>query len=263
MQNFPVLTFRDPAISGKSNFKEIKPYKNRDGVVSPGQVAAFNTALCKNPPYNKDLIFMTGPAGSRKTFSCIAPALYQVLDRSPDNPYKRLILARPKVAAGEDPGTFPGGPDEKIAPYLSPLIEAVDKCIGPRNRKHMQESGQLQIMTLELLRGVNIEDAIVVLDEAQNTTEPQIWMFISRLCEAGRMYINGDFLQVDLKPGVRSGLKWFLKEIVPYDAQNGAEIAKDMLHIELQAADIARHRVVYSISKAIDGYKHAYKHVQP
>lgn len=189
-----------------------------------------------------DMIFATGPAGSGKTYMSIALAVRSLKNKE----IRKIILSRPAVEAGEKLGFLPGDMKDKIDPYLQPLYDALEDMIPPQKLREMMEQNIIQIAPLAFMRGRTLNDAVVILDEAQNTTTAQIKMFLTRMGINTKMIVTGDGSQVDLPRGVRSGL---------VEAQ---EILKDVPGIgfvRMDRKDIVRHRLVSRIVEAYDKHK--------
>lgn len=188
---------------------------------------------------DNDMLFAVGPAGSGKTYLAIALAVRALKSRQ----VKRIILSRPAVEAGEKLGFLPGDMKEKIDPYLQPLYDALQDMIPPLKLKEFLETGVIQIAPLAFMRGRTLGNAFVILDEAQNTTVPQIKMFLTRMGTNAKFIITGDYTQIDLPASVQSGLTYCLKIL---DGVEGIAIT----HFEKQ--DIVRHRLVQRIVEAFD-----------
>ena len=184
-----------------------------------------------------DLLFAIGPAGSGKTYTAIALAVRALKNRE----VKRIILSRPAVEAGEKLGFLPGDMKEKIDPYLQPLYDALQDMIPGAKLNEYMEKGTIQIAPLAFMRGRTLSDAIVILDEAQNTTVPQLKMFLTRLGIGGKMIVTGDLTQVDLPVSQRSGLR---------DAMERFRGIKGIKIIEFNEKDIVRHPLVKHIVAA-------------
>lgn len=187
---------------------------------------------------HSDLLLAVGPAGSGKTYTAIALAVRALKNKE----VRRLILSRPAVEAGEKLGFLPGDMREKIDPYLQPLYDALQDMIPPQKLAEYMERGVIQIAPLAFMRGRTLSDAVVVLDEAQNTTIPQIKMFLTRLGFNSKMIVTGDLTQVDLPPSQRSGLRDAMERLRGID---GISI------IEFCQRDIVRHPLV---SRIVDAY---------
>ena len=150
-----------------------------------------------------DLVFATGPAGSGKTFMAIALAVKALKNKM----VRKIILSRPAVEAGEKLGFLPGEMKDKLDPYLQPLYDALQDMIPPAKLKEYMENNVIQIAPLAFMRGRTLNDAVIILDEAQNTTTHQIKMFLTRLGMNAKMIVTGDMTQIDLPMSVTSGLK--------------------------------------------------------
>ncbi len=186
---------------------------------------------------NNDLLFAIGPAGSGKTYTAIALAVRALKNKE----VRRIILSRPAVEAGEKLGFLPGDMKEKIDPYLQPLYDALQDMIPGVKLAELMEKGIIQIAPLAFMRGRTLADAIVILDEAQNTTIPQLKMFLTRLGVHGKMIVTGDLTQIDLPASQRSGLK---------DAIERLNDIKGIAIVEFNQKDIVRHPLVGKIVTA-------------
>ncbi len=184
-----------------------------------------------------DLLFAIGPAGSGKTYTAIALAVRALKNKE----VRRIILSRPAVEAGEKLGFLPGDMKEKIDPYLQPLYDALEDMIPSVKLTEYMEKGIIQIAPLAFMRGRTLSDAIVILDEAQNTTIPQLKMFLTRLGIGGKMIVTGDMTQIDLPPSQKSGLR---DAIDRFNGIDGIKI------IEFNEKDIVRHPLVKQIVNA-------------
>ena len=184
-----------------------------------------------------DLLFAIGPAGSGKTYTAIALAVRALKNRE----VKRIILSRPAVEAGEKLGFLPGDMKEKIDPYLQPLYDALQDMIPGAKLNEYMERGVIQIAPLAFMRGRTLADAIVILDEAQNTTTAQLKMFLTRLGINGKMIITGDMTQIDLPASQKSGLK---------DAIERLHDIRGISIVEFNQKDIVRHHLVKHIVAA-------------
>ena len=185
-----------------------------------------------------DLLFAIGPAGSGKTYTAIALAVRALKNRE----VKRIILSRPAVEAGEKLGFLPGDMKEKIDPYLQPLYDALQDMIPGAKLNEYMERGVIQIAPLAFMRGRTLADAIVILDEAQNTTTAQLKMFLTRLGVHGKMIVTGDLTQIDLPTSQKSGLK---------DAIERLKNIRGIAMVEFTQKDIVRHHLVQRI---VDAY---------
>ena len=191
-----------------------------------------------------DLTFALGPAGTGKTYIAIALAVWALKNKEA----RRIILSRPAVEAGEKLGFLPGDMKDKIDPYLQPLYDALEDMIPQIKLKEYMETGVIQIAPLAFMRGRTLNDAIIVLDEAQNTTTHQIKMFLTRLGMNAKMIVTGDVTQIDLPRSTASGLIHVLKVLkgVP-----------GIGRIDYDRKDIVRHPLVQRIVDAYDRYDHA------
>ena len=190
---------------------------------------------------NNDLVFATGPAGSGKTFVAIALAVKALKNKE----VRKIILSRPAVEAGEKLGFLPGEMKDKLDPYLQPLYDALQDMIPAAKLKEYMENNVIQIAPLAFMRGRTLNDAVIILDEAQNTTTHQIKMFLTRLGMNARMIVTGDVTQIDLPPSTTSGL---IQAMQILKGVNG--IGK----IEFTKKDIVRHKLVQRIVEAYDKF---------
>ena len=186
-----------------------------------------------------DLVFATGPAGSGKTYTSIALAVRALKNKE----IRRIVLSRPAVEAGEKLGFLPGDMKEKIDPYLQPLYDALEDMIPTQKLREMMEQNIIQIAPLAFMRGRTLSDAIVILDEAQNTTSAQLKMFLTRMGMNTKMIVTGDTTQIDLPHSVRSGL---------IEALGILRDVKGIGFIELTKKDIVRHKLVTRIVEAYE-----------
>lgn len=189
-----------------------------------------------------DLVFAIGPAGTGKTFVAISLAVRALKNRQ----IRRIILSRPAVEAGEKLGFLPGEMKDKLDPYLQPLYDALEEMIPTAKLKEYIENNIIQIAPLAFMRGRTLNDAVVILDEAQNTTELQMKMFLTRLGANAKMIVTGDITQTDLPRGVRSGLRQALHIL---------QGLKGIGQITFGKADIIRHPVVQRVVDAYDKYE--------
>ena len=189
-----------------------------------------------------DLVFALGPAGSGKTYVAIALAVRALKNKE----IRKIILSRPAVEAGEKLGFLPGEMKDKLDPYLQPLYDALEDMIPAAKLKELMETNVIQIAPLAYMRGRTLSDAIIILDEAQNTTAPQIKMFLTRLGIGARMIVTGDMSQVDLPHNVTSGL---------VQAQRILKGIPGIATIEFDKRDIVRHRLVQRIVDAYDRFE--------
>ena len=186
-----------------------------------------------------DLVFATGPAGSGKTYTSIALAVRALKNKE----IRRIVLSRPAVEAGEKLGFLPGDMKEKIDPYLQPLYDALEDMIPQVKLQDMMEKHLIQIAPLAFMRGRTLSDAVVILDEAQNTTPAQLRMFLTRMGWNTKMIITGDTSQIDLPPKARSGLIEALHILSGIEGIGVVRLGQD---------DIVRHRLVNRIVHAYE-----------
>ncbi len=184
-----------------------------------------------------DLVFGIGPAGTGKTYLAVVMAVSALKNGK----VKRIILTRPAVEAGESLGFLPGDLKEKVDPYLRPLYDALHDIFGAEHTQRLIDRGTIEIAPLAYMRGRTLDDAFVILDEAQNTTHAQMKMFLTRLGFNSKMVITGDKTQVDLPKGAKSGL------IV---AEEILENVKGITFIHLEESDVVRHPLVAKIIHA-------------
>lgn len=189
---------------------------------------------------NNDVVFGIGPAGTGKTYLAVVFAV----DALKNNVVKKIVLTRPAVEAGENLGFLPGDLKEKVDPYLRPLYDALHDMLGVEQTERLIEKGVIEIAPLAYMRGRTLEDAYVILDEAQNTTDNQMKMFLTRLGFNSKMIITGDVTQIDLPRGVESGLIKALRIL---------KGVKGISFVELTALDVVRHPVVQRIIERYEG----------
>ena len=193
-----------------------------------------------------DMVFAVGPAGTGKTYTAIALAVKALKNRE----IRKIILSRPAVEAGEKLGFLPGDMRDKIDPYLQPLYDALEDMIPISKLKEHMDNNIIQIAPLAFMRGRTLNDAIVILDEAQNTTPQQIKMFLTRMGTNTKMIITGDLTQVDLPQNQNSGL---------LHAQKVLKGVPGIAFITLNKKDIVRHRLVTRIVEAYEKHEQAQK----
>ena len=189
---------------------------------------------------NNDVVFGIGPAGTGKTYLAVVFAVAALKN----NEVKKIILTRPAVEAGENLGFLPGDLKEKVDPYLRPLYDALYDMLGVEQTEKLMEKCVIEIAPLAYMRGRTLEDAYVILDEAQNTTDNQMKMFLTRLGFRSKMIVTGDISQIDLPRNTTSGL------IRALDILEGV---KGISFIHLSAMDVVRHPVVQRIIERYDG----------
>ena len=187
----------------------------------------------------KDLVFAIGPAGTGKTYLAVAKALSEIMQKK----YRKLVITRPVVEAGESLGFLPGDLAQKISPYLRPLYDAMESLLSFEAVTKLEEAGVIEVAPLAYMRGRSLSDCYIILDEAQNTTREQMKMFLTRIGEHSKAIVTGDVTQIDLPNKSASGLV------------EAARILKDIDDIgflEFSPADIVRNRLV---KKIIDAYE--------
>lgn len=188
-----------------------------------------------------DLVFGIGPAGTGKTYLAVVMAVNALKSGQ----VKRIILTRPAVEAGESLGFLPGDLKEKVDPYLRPLYDALNDVLGAEHTQRLIERETIEIAPLAYMRGRTLDDAFVILDEAQNTTQAQMKMFLTRLGFNSKMVITGDRTQIDLPKGVESGL---------LTAERVLENIQGIAFVYLEESDVVRHPLV---AKIIEAYQNA------
>lgn len=189
-----------------------------------------------------DLLFAIGPAGSGKTYLAISLAVKALKNKE----IRKIILSRPAVEAGEKLGFLPGDMKEKIDPYLQPLYDALQDMIPAAKLKEYMETNVIQIAPLAFMRGRTLNDAVVILDEAQNTTTQQIKMFLTRMGMNTKLIVTGDMTQIDLPSSQTSGLAQALRIL---------KGVKGISFVELSKKDIVRHKLVQKIVEAYDKFE--------
>lgn len=193
-----------------------------------------------NAMKRNDLVFGIGPAGTGKTFLAVVYAAKQLRKGT----VKRIVLTRPAVEAGESLGFLPGDLKEKVDPYLRPLYDGLNTVLGREQTARFIERGTIEIAPLAYMRGRTLDDAFVILDEAQNTTHAQMKMFLTRLGFGSKMVVTGDQTQIDLPKSVKSGLKEAIKNL---------RGVKGINIMELDQSDVVRHPLVSKIIERYEG----------
>ncbi len=221
-----MAALKEPALKIKSKNKQITPR-------TPKQ-AEYLDAIKKYP-----LVFGLGPAGTGKTFLAVAQAVSLLQSGEVD----RMILTRPAVEAGESLGFLPGTMQEKIDPYLRPIYDALHEMLPPEQLASRLANGTIEIAPLAFMRGRTLGSAVVILDEAQNTTPTQMKMALTRIGEGSRMIVTGDLSQTDLPSGTKSGLR---------DAVEVLKGGKDIAFVSFGDADVVRSRLVREIVAAYE-----------
>ncbi|MBR6340786.1 MAG: PhoH family protein [Treponema sp.] len=190
----------------------------------------------------KDMVFCTGSAGSGKTYLAVAEALRLVLSHKKN----KLIITRPVVEAGESLGFLPGDLEQKINPYLRPLRDAMEAIISVETVRRLTEAGIIEVAPLAYMRGRTLNNAVIILDEAQNTSCSQMKMFLTRMGENSKMFITGDPTQTDLPKKTASGLAHSISVLYKIE---------DIGFMELTAEDVVRNRLVKKIVRAYENEK--------
>ena len=208
-------------------------YGNKGRIIRSRSLNQFNMV---NAIEKDDLLFAVGPAGSGKTFTAVALAVKALKEKR----VRKIILTRPAVEAGENLGFLPGDLKEKLDPYLQPLYDALRDMIPNSKLTEYLEDKVIQIAPLGFMRGRTLDNAFVILDEAQNTTEAQLKMFLTRMGKSAKFIVTGDITQVDLPKHQKSGLK---------SALNLFEDQKDISIVNLNEDDVVRHPLVKKIIK--------------
>ena len=221
------------ASAARANFEEINLRKRPVRARTAGQ-DAYIRALKRHA-----LVFGTGPAGTGKTWLAVAHAVSLFERKEVD----RIVLSRPAVEAGERLGFLPGDMREKVDPYLRPIYDALYDMMDARIVERTLQTGEIEIAPLAFMRGRTLSNAVIILDEAQNTTAMQMKMFLTRLGENSRMIVTGDPSQVDLPPGQTSGLA---------EATRLLRNVEGIGHIVYTAEDVIRHELVARIVEAYD-----------
>ncbi|HGD0573057.1 TPA: PhoH family protein [Streptococcus agalactiae] len=218
----------------------------KDSYGKPIRVKTLGQKIYVDSVKNHDVVFGIGPAGTGKTFLAVTLAV-TALKRGQ---VKRIILTRPAVEAGESLGFLPGDLKEKVDPYLRPVYDALYQILGKEQTSRLMEREIIEIAPLAYMRGRTLDDAFVILDEAQNTTIMQMKMFLTRLGFNSKMIVNGDVSQIDLPKNVKSGL---------IDAVEKLRNIKKIDFIHLSAKDVVRHPVVAEIINAYSDSESSHK----
>jgi len=236
-------------IEGVLKDETVEENRNQEQVVDKGNIIAGrrhiggktpNQRAYLNTIMSKTLTLAVGPAGSGKTYLAVAAAVAAMNS----NQVERIILTRPAVEAGERLGFLPGDMQQKVDPYLRPLFDALTDMLGVEKMNAMLEQNLIEVAPLAYMRGRTLNDAFVILDEAQNTTREQMKMFLTRLGFGSKMVVTGDVTQVDLPRHQHSGLLHALQVL---------EHVSDIGVCRLSGRDVVRHRLVESIVNAYEG----------
>ncbi|WP_106140279.1 PhoH family protein [Spirosoma oryzae] len=218
------------------NDEEVLVYGNRGVVV---RAKTENQKKLVEAAEKYDLVFATGPAGTGKTYTAVAIAVRALKNKE----VKKIIITRPAVEAGENLGFLPGDLKEKIDPYLRPIYDALDDMIPAEKLKLYQENRIIEIAPLAYMRGRTLNNAFILLDEAQNTTPMQMKMFLTRMGPSSKAIITGDKSQIDLPNKQKSGLVESIDILKPI---------KGIAFVELDGSDVVRHRLVREIITAYE-----------
>jgi phosphate starvation-inducible PhoH-like protein len=227
---------------------EEKPTRKENGIIIHGQNGRIITARTKNQQElvdkvaKNDLVFAIGPAGTGKTYTAVALAVKALKNKE----VKRIVLCRPAVEAGESLGFLPGDLKEKIDPYLRPLYDALFDMIPPEKFRIYMEKGIIEIAPMAFMRGRTLNNCFTILDEAQNATETQLKMFLTRMGPISKVVVTGDLSQIDLPPKAKSGLATAIDILKP---------VKDIGIVRLNENDVVRHKLVKDIIKAYNKKK--------
>ena len=238
LQAFLKILSEDPTVTLKGLAEAGRPRALGKKTITP---KSLNQRLYIDAIKRHDMVFGIGPSGTGKTYLAVAMAVDALLSRT----VTRIILARPAVEAGERLGFLPGTLQEKVDPYLRPLYDALYDVLDPERTERMIEKGTIEIAPIAFMRGRTLNDAFVILDEAQNTTSEQMKMFLTRLGFNSKAVITGDITQVDLPEGRRSGL------------MEAVDVVKRVLGISFvffTERDVVRHQLVQRIIRAYEEY---------
>lgn len=240
----PTLKDVEVIFSGKDELSEHPKDKSSEVIVyGPNgyniKARTINQRKMVESVEKNDMVFAIGPAGSGKTFTAVALAVNALKNKN----VRKIILTRPAVEAGENLGFLPGDLKEKLDPYLQPLYDALRDMLPPEKLKLYMETGVIQIAPLAFMRGRTLDNAFVILDEAQNSTQSQLKMFLTRMGKSAKFIITGDVTQVDLPKHQPSGLIQAVKLL---------KRIKGIDFVMLDERDIVRHNLVQKIVKAYD-----------
>lgn len=218
------------------NQKDIIVHGNRGLIV---KAKTLNQKRLVEASEKSDIVFAIGPAGTGKTYTAVALAVRALKDKK----VKKIIITRPAVEAGENLGFLPGDLKEKIDPYLRPIYDALEDMVSNEKLKAFLEKNTIEIAPLAYMRGRTLDNAFILLDEAQNTTPMQLKMFLTRMGPASKIIVTGDKTQVDLPKNQKSGLE---------DAEKKLQKINGIDFIELDGKDVVRHPLVVQILKAYE-----------
>ena len=226
----------DDDASMEDSRRDILIYGTRGFIIKP---KTPNQKKLVEQVKNNDLVFSVGPAGTGKTYISVALAVRALKNKE----VKKIIITRPAVEAGENLGFLPGDLKEKIDPYLRPIYDALDDMIPAEKLRFYLENHDIEIAPLAYMRGRTLQNAFILLDEAQNTTPMQIKMFLTRMGPNSKVIVNGDVSQIDLPKNQKSGL---------IDAVNILKDVKGIGFVDFDGRDVIRHKIVKDIIEAYD-----------
>lgn len=241
-----IMLTDDTGVPGNQKDKQqanIIVYGNNGLVV---RARTDNQLLMVRESEKNDIVFAIGPAGTGKTYTAVALAVRALKEKN----VKKIILTRPAVEAGESLGFLPGDLKEKIDPYLRPLYDALDDMIPPDKLTYYMENRVIEVAPLAFMRGRTLDHAFIILDEAQNCSDMQLKMFLTRIGANSKVIVTGDPTQIDLPPKVRSGLPTAIRILKPVEG---------ISTIMLDESDVVRHRLVKEIIKAYNKLSEATK----
>jgi len=238
LQTFLKILAQDATVTLKGLAEAGRPRSLGKKTITP---KSLNQKLYVDAIKRHDMVFGIGPSGTGKTYLAVAMAVDALLTRE----VTRIILARPAVEAGERLGFLPGTLQEKVDPYLRPLYDALYDVLDPERTERMIEKGTIEIAPIAFMRGRTLNDAFVILDEAQNTTSEQMKMFLTRLGFNSKAVITGDVTQVDLPEGRRSGLM---------EAVDVVSRVLGISFVYFTEHDVVRHQLVQRIIRAYEAY---------
>lgn len=227
---------QDEEIIGEESIDDVILFGNKGLVIKP---RTLNQKKLVESTFKNDLVFALGPAGTGKTYISVALAVRALKNKE----VKKIVITRPAVEAGENLGFLPGDLKEKVDPYLRPIYDALDDMVAPEKLKYYYENRIIEIAPLAYMRGRTLKNAFILLDEAQNTTEMQMKMFLTRMGLQSKMIVTGDISQVDLPGHQKSGL---------VEAANRLKKIVGIGFTELSEKDVMRHKLVGKIIKAYD-----------
>ncbi len=230
---------KDAPVSAPEQLREVVATTVRGKRITP---QSANQRRYVDAIRNHDLVFATGPAGTGKSYLAVALGVAALRDRKA----ARLVLTRPAVEAGERLGFLPGDLADKIDPYLRPLYDALYELMPPERFTRAMERGEIEVAPLAFMRGRTLNEAFIILDEAQNATPAQMKMFLTRLGYGSQAVVNGDITQVDLDKDQRSGL------VAAREILRGVE---GIAFVDFEDRDVVRHELVARIVRAYDRYE--------